>query len=103
MAEVDSTLAQVDPSWPKLAPSEPQLGPKLAPCWPMFAQVGPESATKAFWAEIHQVEDRWCISMSKPECPGGLFENVHAWFAAKAAFAGCHESPACVGRDILNK
>ena len=40
----------------------------------MFAQVGPESATKAFWAEIHQVEDRWCISMSKPECPGEFFE-----------------------------
>ena len=64
LAEVDSTLAQVDPSWPKLAPSEPQLGPKLAPCWPMLAQVGTKLAPSwpqvgPCWPELVQVGPSW--------------------------------------------
>ena len=35
-------LAHVGPSWP-------QVGPKLAPCWPMLAQVGPS------WPKLAQV------------------------------------------------
>ena len=57
LAEVDSTLAQVDPSWPKLAPSEPQLGPKLAPCWPMLAQVGTKLAPS--WPMMARVGPSW--------------------------------------------
>ena len=43
-------MPQVVPSCPKLVPSDPQLGPKLAPCWPMLAQVGTKLAPS--WPQV---------------------------------------------------
>ena len=37
---------QVGPSWPKFVSSWPQVSSKLAPCWPMLAQVGPKLAPR---------------------------------------------------------
>ena len=50
LASVGPKLARVGPSWPTLAPSKPQVGPKLAPCWPMLAQVGAKLAPS--WPQV---------------------------------------------------